>query len=46
LKQHTKTHQQQEKKLQGQKAEGEQWQEHAGAEEAGDKEHNPITEPV
>jgi hypothetical protein len=46
LKQHTKTHQQQEKKLQGQKAGGEQWQQHASAEAAGDKEHNPITEPV
>jgi hypothetical protein len=45
LKQHTKTHQQQDKKLQGQKAGGEQWQQVA-AEEAGEKEHNPITEPV
>lgn len=46
MKQHTKTHQQQEKKLQGHKAEGEEWQQHAGAEEAGDRGHNPHTEPV
>jgi len=46
LKQHTKTHQQQERKLQAHKTEGEQWQQHSRAEEAGDRGHNPHTEPV
>jgi hypothetical protein len=46
LKQHTKTHEQQQKQHQGQQAEGEQWQQHTVGEEAGDREHNPVTEPV
>jgi hypothetical protein len=48
LKQHTKTHeqQQQQKRHGQQQAEGEQWQQHTSGEEARDREHSPVTEPM
>jgi hypothetical protein len=45
LKQHSKTHQQQ-KQHQQQQAEGQQWQQHAGGEEAVDMENNAVIEPM
>jgi hypothetical protein len=46
LKQHTRTHEQQQKQQHQQQAEEEQWQQHTNGVEVGDKEHTPVTEPV
>jgi transcription initiation factor TFIID subunit TAF12 len=46
LKQHTKTHQQQQEQHQQQQTAGEQWQQCARGEEAGQREHSAVTEPL